>query len=67
LVNLARKHKLALISDEVYERFTYEPSKPFYSLMKEYENNSDVNLIIVNSASKPLSMIGDRIGYVASN
>jgi aspartate aminotransferase len=67
LIKLSGKHNLALISDEVYDRFTYIEGKPFHSLMEYYEEFPNQNLIVTNSASKTYGMIGDRLGYIVSN
>lgn len=35
LIKFAEKHNIAIISDEIYKKFTYNDEKPFISL-KEY-------------------------------
>lgn len=67
MIDLCRKHNLALISDEVYERFTYQEDKKFHSLVEFFASNMDVNLITNTSPSKTYGMIGDRVGYMVGN
>lgn len=67
MIDLCRKHNLALISDEVYERFTYHEDKKFHSLIEFFATNMDVNLITNTSPSKTYGMIGDRVGYMVGN
>ncbi len=59
---LALKHKFFVLSDEVYEYFTYDGKKSFSLAsipeMKEW-------VFTVNATSKTYSMTGWRIGYVA--
>jgi aspartate/methionine/tyrosine aminotransferase len=66
-LDIAKKHKLTLISDEIYERYVFLEDKKFTSLTQFYENNSDVDMVIVSSPSKTFGMIGDRIGYIVGN
>jgi len=58
---LALKHKFYIISDEVYEYFTYDGKKSFslasIPAMKDW-------VFTVNATSKTYSMTGWRIGYV---
>lgn len=58
---------MALISDEVYERFVYDENKQFHCLIEFFADNMDVNLIVNTSPSKTYGMIGDRVGYLVSN
>ncbi|KRX10513.1 Pyridoxal phosphate-dependent transferase [Pseudocohnilembus persalinus] len=67
IVEIAAKHNCAVISDEIYEKFSYIESKPHTTICSFYEDFPQVNLIQVNSASKTYGMIGDRIGYIISN
>ena len=67
IINICRRHDIALISDEVYERFVYHPEKQFHSLIEFFQTNPDVNLITNTSPSKTYGMIGDRIGYMVGN
>lgn len=62
LVDVARKHDLFIISDEIYDRLTYDgchTSMP--SLDGAYERT-----ILLNGFSKAYAMTGWRIGYAAS-
>jgi aspartate/methionine/tyrosine aminotransferase len=67
IIKVARKHKVAVISDEVYEKFVYNDHKQFVPLSHFFEENPDVLLISNTSPSKTYGMIGDRIGYIMSN
>lgn len=57
-VELARKHNLLIISDEIYEPFLYEGS--FLSPGKLYENT-----VVLRGFSKSHAMTGWRVGYAA--
>lgn len=63
LGELARKHDLFLIADEVYKEFTYDGEKHFSIL--ELEGLED-RTIVVDSISKRYSACGARIGAVIS-
>jgi aspartate aminotransferase/aminotransferase len=59
VVEIARKHDLLIISDDVYERFIYDDmATPFIGQMYE-------KTIILNGFSKSWAMTGWRLGYVA--
>jgi aspartate aminotransferase len=60
LVECAEDHGVTVISDEVYEHFTY--GKPHVSAACYGEN-----VITVNAASKTYAMTGWRIGYLAAD
>jgi aspartate aminotransferase len=59
IADLAKKHDLYLIADEVYREFCYEGATPFsvYNL-----EGMDENVILIDSVSKRYSMCGARIG-----
>ncbi|MFT5596813.1 MAG: aspartate aminotransferase [Flammeovirgaceae bacterium] len=59
IANLAKKHDLYLIADEVYREFCYEGATPFsvYNL-----DGMDEHVILIDSVSKRYSMCGARIG-----
>ncbi len=57
LIKFAKKHNLIIISDEVYDRITYD--SPAISFWGKYEN-----VIVCNSFSKTLSIPGWRVGYI---
>ncbi|MCO5249453.1 MAG: pyridoxal phosphate-dependent aminotransferase [Chitinophagales bacterium] len=63
LKEIALKHDLFIISDEVYREFNYT-GQPHKSMMtfKELENH----VVLVDSISKRFSACGARIGMVAS-
>lgn len=55
---LARKHNIIVISDEVYEYFTYD--NKHFSIGSIYENT-----LTLNGVSKSYAMTGWRIGYIS--
>ncbi|WP_340074676.1 pyridoxal phosphate-dependent aminotransferase [Leptobacterium sp. I13] len=63
LAQIAKKHDLFLISDEVYREFTYD-GLMHYSIMQE--ESIEENAIMIDSVSKRYSMCGARIGCVVS-
>ncbi len=64
LGEVARKHNLFLISDEVYREFCYT-DEPHFSVM----NIPDLadNVILVDSVSKRYNLCGCRIGCIVSH
>ncbi len=63
LRDLAQKHDLYLIADEVYREFAYDGEEHFSVLNFE---DFDENAIVIDSVSKRYSMCGARIGCVVS-
>ena len=64
IAEVAKKHDLLVLSDEIYERLTYDEDKPAISIaslpdMKE-------RTIVLNGLSKSMAMTGWRIGYIAA-
>ena len=64
IVNLVYKHKIYLLSDEIYDKLNYS-GKAFYSfgsfpLIKD-------QLILVNGFSKSYAMTGFRLGYALAS
>lgn len=64
IADIAKKHDLIVLSDEIYERLTYDEDKPAVSIaglpgMKE-------RTIVLNGLSKSMAMTGWRIGYIAA-
>ncbi|RLE15446.1 pyridoxal phosphate-dependent aminotransferase [Candidatus Aerophobetes bacterium] len=64
IANIAKKHDLLVLSDEIYEKILYDGAK-HYSIasfpgMKE-------RTLTINGFSKAYSMTGWRIGYVATS
>ncbi len=64
LGDLARKHDLFLISDEVYREFCYT-DEPHFSAMNI--PNLDQNVILVDSVSKRYNLCGCRVGCIVSH
>ena len=65
LAELAKKHNLFLISDEVYKDFIYDGTKPLFSLAQIPELRERV--IRIFSFSKSHAVTGWRIGYLHSD
>lgn len=65
LADVALKHKLLIISDEIYGKLLYNGKKhlSIASLSKEVKAQT----IVVNGVSKTYAMTGWRIGYLASD
>ena len=63
LGDLAKKHNLFLIADEVYKEFTYDGEKHFSILELE---GMEESTIVMDSISKRYSACGARIGAVIS-
>lgn len=59
VIEAAQKHNLLIISDETYERITFDKE---YKSIASYEGAFDLTLT-VNSMSKTYSMTGWRIGF----
>ena len=63
LAEVAKKHDLTIISDEIYEELIYgdEPHHSIASVSKDaYERT-----VVINGVSKAYAMTGWRIGYLA--
>jgi aspartate/methionine/tyrosine aminotransferase len=59
-VELARKHDLLIISDEIYEPFLYDNARPYPTPARLYEKT-----IVLRGFSKSHAMTGWRVGYAA--
>ncbi len=64
LVPIIKKHKLFVISDEIYEKLIYDNLK-FVSLSEFSEIKRQI--ILINGVSKSFAMTGWRIGYAAAD
>ena len=64
LGEIARKHDLFLISDEVYREFCYT-AEPHFSAMNI--PGLEQNVILVDSVSKRYNLCGCRVGCIASH
>lgn len=58
LADIAEKHNMLIISDEIYEYFSYD--KPHFSIGSIYGNT-----LTLNGFSKAYAMTGWRIGYMS--
>lgn len=63
LAQIAIKHDLFLIFDEVYREFIYDGNKHFSIMCVK---NIEQHAIMIDSVSKRFSMCGARIGWVVS-
>jgi aspartate aminotransferase len=63
LAAVAMKHRLTIVSDEIYERMCYDGVTPFSvaSISPEVQAAT----ITINGFSKPYAMTGWRLGYAA--
>jgi aspartate aminotransferase len=63
IAEIAVKHKFIIVSDEIYEKLTYDGIKhtSIASLGKEIQSRT----LVVNGLSKSYAMTGWRIGYTA--
>ncbi len=59
IVDLAERHELTIVSDEVYDEIVYD--RPFASFWGRTDR-----VVVVNSFSKTLAMTGWRIGYLVA-
>lgn len=64
IADIAKKHNLYVIGDEVYREFIYN-DQPLQSLAKA--KGADENIIIIDSVSKRFSACGARIGAILSH
>lgn len=65
LTDLALRHKLLIISDEIYEKFIYNGKK--HISIASSARKAGAQVILVNGVSKTYAMTGWRIGYLASD
>ncbi len=66
LVEVAERHDLVLLADEVYERLVYESEPQVAPSFARIAANRD-RLIVVNSFSKTYNMTGWRLGWAQSS
>ena len=62
LYEIARKHNLIIVADEIYDNFVYEGAR-FKSLLS-FDDWRDY-VVYINGFSKTFSMTGWRLGYLA--
>lgn len=66
LIDIAKKHNIYLVADEVYREFNFS-EKPYTSLL-EFMGDMPDQLIIIDSLSKRYSLCGLRVGnFVTKN
>jgi len=61
IVEICRKYGVYILSDEAYERITFDGKKHFSPMQLNYEN-----IIAVYTFSKTYAMTGWRLGYLVS-
>lgn len=59
-VDIAKRHDLLIVSDEIYEPFLYDMPRGLPSAAKTYENT-----LVLRGFSKSHAMTGWRLGYAA--
>jgi aspartate aminotransferase len=64
IADIAKKHNLFLICDEVYREFCYDDK--FGVPTMAHFRDIDENLVIIDSVSKRFSATGSRVGVVVS-
>jgi aminotransferase len=64
LVEIAKKHQIAIVADEVYECLIYDGLK--HSSLTSFPGAKNY-VVLVNSFSKIYAMTGLRVGYVAAS
>jgi len=65
IAKLAIERNFMVLSDEIYEKLTYEPDFPHISIASFSKEISDLT-ITVNGFSKAYSMTGWRLGYLTA-
>jgi aminotransferase len=63
IAEIARKHRLLVISDEIYDRLVYGRQHTCFSSLPGMKDNC----ILLGGFSKAYAMTGWRIGYAAAN
>jgi len=63
IASIAAEHELVVISDEIYEKLTYDSKHVSFSSLDSMKEQS----IILNGFSKAYAMTGLRVGYVLAN
>jgi aminotransferase len=62
LADVARRHNLIVISDEIYARLTYDTEHTCYASLPGVKESA----VLLNGFSKAYAMTGWRIGYAAA-
>jgi aspartate aminotransferase len=65
LADIALKHNLLIVSDEIYEKLIYNGKK--HISIASFSKEVKAQTIVVNGVSKTYAMTGWRIGYLASD
>jgi len=63
IADVARRHNLIVVSDEIYARLTYDGEHTCFSSLPGARDNT----ILLNGFSKAYAMTGWRIGYAAAS
>lgn len=62
---IAVKHNVMIMADEIYNRLTYNPALPHYSIASFNEEIAE-RTITINGFSKTYAMTGWRLGYLTA-
>ena len=65
IAQVCQKHNLYIVSDEIYEKLTYDGVE--HISIASLNEDAYQRTVVVNGVSKPYSMTGWRIGYIAGN
>lgn len=65
LVELARRHDLLILSDEIYEKLIYGDAR--HTSPASMGDDARARTIVINGVSKTWAMTGWRIGYAAAS
>jgi len=65
IADVCKRHNLYIVSDEIYEKLIYDDVE--HVSIASISEDSYNRTMVVNGVSKPYSMTGWRIGYIAGN
>jgi len=63
LMDVAARHDLTVVSDEIYDQFVYPPAQHVSPI--EVSDDARSRTVLINSLSKTYAMTGWRLGYCA--
>jgi len=65
IAEVCKKHNIWIVSDEIYEKLVYDGQQ--HISIASLSDDAYERTIVINGVSKPYSMTGWRIGFVAGN
>ncbi len=65
IAEFAKKHDLLIISDEIYEKLTYDGEK--HISIASLSQDAFERTVVINGVSKTYAMTGWRLGYMAAS